>query len=134
MQTALPHSKVIQDDRKNQKRICVILFAVFLVAMLGTMFIPVHPYSYSKTIIERTRDENGKLKQQKIEKLYEGNATLTDIIWRSKTEEGGFVAKELEEQIRTVMEKRDPYGIRMQAWLEDWLNSVKDQYDCIWKC
>ena len=98
MQTALPHSKVIQDDRKNQKRICVILFAVFLVAMLGTMFIPVHPYSYSKTIIERTRDENGKLKQQKVEKLYEGNATLTDIIWRSKTEEGGFVAKELEEQ------------------------------------
>lgn len=32
------------------------------------------------------------------------------------------------------MEKRDPYGIRMQAWLEDWLNSVRDRYDCIWKC
>ena len=45
-----------------------------------------------------------------------------------------WYAKELEEQIRTVMEKRDPYGIRMQAWLEDWLNSVKDRYDCIWKC
>ena len=45
-----------------------------------------------------------------------------------------WYAKELEEQIRTEMEKRDPYGIRMQAWLEDWLNSVKDRYDCIWKC
>ena len=80
MQTALPYSKAIPDDRKKQKRICVILLVVFLVALLGTMFIPVHPYSYSKTTIERTRDENGKLKQQKIEKQFEGNATLTDII------------------------------------------------------
>ena len=98
MQTAIPHSKASLDDRKKQKRICVILLVVFLVALLGAMFIPVHPYSYTKTTIERTRDENGKLKQQKVEKLFEGNATLTDIIWRSKTEEGKFVAGELEEQ------------------------------------
>ena len=80
MQAALPQTKALQDDRKKQKRTCVILFTVFLVAILGAMFIPVHPYSYTKTTIERTRDENGKLKQQKLEKQYEGNATLMDII------------------------------------------------------
>ncbi len=98
MQTALPYSKAIPDDRKKQKRICVILLVVFLVGLLGAMFIPVHPYSYTKTTIERSRDENGKMKQRRVETLFEGNASLMDIIWRSKTEEGSFVAGELEEQ------------------------------------
>ena len=66
MQTALPYSKAIPDDRKKQKRICVILLVVFLVGLLGAMFIPVHPYSYTKTTIERSRDENGKMKQRRV--------------------------------------------------------------------
>ncbi len=98
MQAALTHGKVIQDDREKQKRICVIVLIVFLVALLGAMLIPVYSYNYTKTVIERTRDESGKLKQQKIEKQLKGNSTLMDIIWRSKTEEGEFVANELEAQ------------------------------------
>ena len=42
--------------------------------------------------------------------------------------------KELGERIRTILQKREPYGRRMQAWMEDWLKSCVDEYECIWKC
>lgn len=45
-----------------------------------------------------------------------------------------WYAEELEELIRNVWRKREPYGRRMQAWLEDWLNGVGEEYQYIRKC
>ena len=42
--------------------------------------------------------------------------------------------RELEELIRAVLQKREPYGRRMQAWMEDWLRGLGGEYDLIWKC
>ena len=41
--------------------------------------------------------------------------------------------EELENLVRTVLEKRGTYSRRMQAWMEEWLNSVRDEYDLIRK-
>ena len=42
--------------------------------------------------------------------------------------------RELEELIRAVLQKKEPYGRRMQAWMEDWLCGLGGEYDLIWKC
>ena len=42
--------------------------------------------------------------------------------------------RELEELIRAVLQKKEPYGRRMQAWMEDWLRGLGGEYDLIWKC
>ncbi len=42
--------------------------------------------------------------------------------------------RELEELIRAVLQKREPYGRRMQAWMEEWLRGLGGEYDLIWKC
>jgi hypothetical protein len=42
--------------------------------------------------------------------------------------------RELEELIRAVLQKREPYGRRMQAGMEDWLRGLGGEYDLIWKC
>ncbi len=43
-------------------------------------------------------------------------------------------AQELEELISDVLEKRDPYGRRMQSMLEDWIRSIRNDYPLIRKC
>ncbi len=45
-----------------------------------------------------------------------------------------YYRRELEELIEAVLEKRDPYGLRMQAMVEDWINYNKDRYEMIRKC
>ena len=42
--------------------------------------------------------------------------------------------RELKELIRAVLQKKEPYGRRMQAWMEDWLRGLGGEYDLIWKC
>ena len=43
-------------------------------------------------------------------------------------------ARELDELIDDVLKNREPYGRRMQAMLEDWLNGFKGRYELIRKC
>ncbi|MBQ7183307.1 MAG: hypothetical protein IJR97_04910 [Clostridia bacterium] len=43
-------------------------------------------------------------------------------------------ARELGELIDSFLDHREPYGRRMQAMLEDWVNAVKDDYGFIRKC
>ena len=50
------------------------------------------------------------------------------------TRENPRYARELEELIDDTLENRDPYGRRMQAMLEDWLNGFKGRYELIRKC
>ena len=62
---------------------------------------------------------------------------LHDLVFRTEEEyarNNSRYADELEELIRAVLQKREPYGRRMQAWMEDWLNYCRDRYDCICKC
>ncbi len=42
--------------------------------------------------------------------------------------------RELEELIGDLLRKREPYGRRMQAMLEDWVNGVRGRYPYIRKC
>ena len=63
--------------------------------------------------------------------------SLHDLVFRTEEEfvrNNRWYAEELEELIRAVLQKKEPYGRRMQAWMEDWLNCFGDRYDCIRKC
>ena len=63
--------------------------------------------------------------------------TLRDRVFEAEAEylrkDRGY-GEELEDLVRGTLETRDPYGRRMQAWMEEWLNGCKDRYDYIRKC
>ena len=63
--------------------------------------------------------------------------TLRSDIMKSEekyTQGNLYYRRELEELVDDVLEKRDPYGRRMQAMVEDWINYNKDRYEMIRKC
>ena len=67
----------------------------------------------------------------------EDEQALHDLVFRTEEKyvrDNKRYAEELEELIRDVAEKREPYGRRMQTWLEDWLNHCMKDHDHIRKC
>ena len=62
---------------------------------------------------------------------------LHDMVFRAEEKylrNNKWYEQELDRLVRDVADKREPYGRRMQAWMEDWLNCIRDKYDRIRKC
>ena len=73
---------------------------------------------------------------KEINEAEDGQA-LHDLVFRKEEKyvrDNKWYAEQLEELISAVAPKREPYGRRMQAWMEDWLNHCMKDHDHIRKC
>ena len=62
---------------------------------------------------------------------------LHDMIFRAEEEtfrQYKWYEEEVEDLVRSVWENREPYGRRMQAWMEEWVNCCRDEYELVRKC
>ena len=63
--------------------------------------------------------------------------TLHDMIFRAEEKifrDYRWYEEEVDDLVRSVLENREPYGRRMQAWLEDWVNHCSREYRYVRKC